>query len=409
MPIKIMMPALSPTMTEGNLTRWLKKEGDNITSGEVIAEIETDKATMEVEAADEGILAKIIVNAGTENVPVNSLIAIILEEDEDIKIVDDFCNSILQDDNNSHLIETNPDTEENNLTIQHEEQKTDRKIFISPLARKIAQLEKINISNIVGTGPHGRIIKADLLTANSIVTVEEVKINDTSANIVANSNLRKTIAKRLIQSKQSIPHFYLSIECNFDQLIKIRTEINDLISHDNSQKLSLNDFIILAVSKSLRDVPQANSSWNENNIVYYHDIDISVAVAIEGGLITPIIKKADQKSLVQISTEMKQLAKKAKENKLTLAEFQGGSFSISNLGMYGIKKFSAIINPPQSCILAIGANSKRPVIIDDKISIANIADITLSCDHRVVDGVIGANFLAAFKKYIEQPTLMLIN
>ncbi|MGI4775674.1 MAG: pyruvate dehydrogenase complex dihydrolipoamide acetyltransferase [Janthinobacterium lividum] len=409
MPIKILMPALSPTMTEGNLTRWLKKEGDIIKSGQVIAEIETDKATMEVEAADEGILAKIIISAGTENVPVNSLIAILLEEDEDKALLEDFEIKALPIKLPLEITkEIDSNNEDAKVKIDPSYEKEGKRIFASPLARRIAQLEEIDLNNIAGSGPHGRIIRADLVSLEQILPKNDMVVDNSEFNIVLNNNLRKIIAKRLVQSKQNIPHFYLSIECNLDKLIKVREEINELTKSDKSKKLSVNDFVILAVAKALKDVPEANSSWEEEGIRYYSNIDISVAVAIEGGLITPIIRKADQKTVIQISTEMKNLAGRAKENKLTPQEFQGGSFSISNLGMYGIKKFNAIINPPQSCIIAIGANSKRPVIINDEIKIANIVDVTLSCDHRVVDGVVGANFLTAFKKYIEQPILMLV-
>ncbi|NDE19224.1 MAG: pyruvate dehydrogenase complex dihydrolipoamide acetyltransferase [Alphaproteobacteria bacterium] len=327
MPIKILMPALSPTMTEGNLAKWVKKEGEKISAGEVIAEIETDKATMEVEAVDEGIIAKILIPEGTEGVQVNSLIAVLVEGDEG---------------------------------------DADVEAFIAKFRDK-----------------------------------EEYCL-------VPNNNMRKVIAKRLLESKLTVPHFYLSIECVMDSVLNVRAQINANFESDKDKRLSVNDFIILACGKALKEVPAANASWTDSAIMLYNNVDISVAVAIEGGLITPIIKNADQKDIVKISSEMKDLAKRARENALAPEEFQGGGFSISNLGMYGIKSFSAIVNPPQGCIMAVGMSSKRPVIIGDKVEIRTIMDVTLSCDHRVVDGAVGAEFLAAFKKYIEAPILMFV-
>lgn len=411
MPIKILMPALSPTMTEGNLAKWLKKEGDKISPGEVIAEIETDKATMEVEAVDEGIIGKIVVPAATENVPVNSVIALLLEEGEGIEVLKDF--KVEAPKNNSAAAQV---TQSSAPAIANEAikkpqdsmQNNSKRIFASPLAKRIAQNDGIDLNNIQGSGPHGRIVKADLHGAANSSGKKTLSRNPVESRVVPNNNIRKIIAKRLIESKQTIPHFYLSIECKVDKLLQMREDINETFGDNKSKKLSVNDFVILAVARALRDVPEANSSWEDAGIRYYNNVDVSVAVAIEGGLITPVIRNADQKDVIQISSEMKILALKARENKLTPEEFQGGGFSISNLGMYGIKSFSAIINPPQSCILAVGASSKRAVIIDNEVKTATIMDVTLSCDHRVVDGAVGANFLSAFKKYIEKPTLMLI-
>lgn len=412
MPIKILMPALSPTMTEGNLAKWLKKEGDKVAPGDVIAEIETDKATMEVEAVEEGIIGKIIVVAATENVPVNSLIALLLEEGEDPSILENFVIDIPKSTNSTvQSVEiSNTDTQTlptNAYDIKHEANINSR-VFASPLARKIAEIEAIDLNNVAGTGPHGRIVKADLQGAKSSSSKNILTRCSVESKIVPNNNVRKIIAKRLVESKQTIPHFYLSIECNVDRLLQTREDINESFASDKSKKLSVNDFIVLAIAKSLKDVPEANSSWQEAGIHYYNNVDVSVAVAIEGGLITPVVRNADQKDIMQISSEVKSLAARARENKLLPQEFQGGGFTVSNLGMYGIKSFSAIINPPQSCILAIGASSKRAVVINDEIKISTIMDVTLSCDHRVVDGAIGANFLQAFKKYIEKPALILI-
>lgn len=414
MPIKILMPALSPTMTVGNLARWLKKEGDIVSPGEVIAEIETDKATMEVEAVDAGTIAKIVVSGGSENVEVNSLIAVLLEEDEDISALDkfDFSNVVKS---TAPVTETYSEAAKTNLhqsdttSQQLESDNCSReRILVSPLARRLAKIENIKLEGIKGSGPHGRIIKNDILNIPKTPIKAALVRNTEESYVVSNNNIRKIIAKRLVESKQTIPHFYLSIECNIDKLLQIRSDINESNNDDKSKKISVNDFVIAAVAKSLQIVPEANASWEDSCIRYYNNVDISVAVAIDGGLITPIIKNADLKSINDISLEMKTLSKKARENKLMPEEFQGGNFSISNLGMYGIKNFNAIINPPQSCILAVGASTERPVVINNNIQIANIMDITLSCDHRVVDGAVGAKFLTAFKNYMEKPALILI-
>ena len=402
MPIEILMPALSPTMKEGNLAKWLKIEGERIKPGDVIAEIETDKATMEVEAVDSGILGKIIIPSGSQNVPVNSLIALIIEDGEDHKILEEYniknitIHDIVKTQKNNH----NPEDKNQKEVKEH---KNGTRIFASPLAKRLAEQNNIDLTQIQGTGPSGRIVKNDVThfqsaSPNSRNLVEYIEI--------PNSNIRKIIAKKLTESKQNIPHFYLSIECNIDTLIKARISLNDAAV--DRYKLSVNDFVIKASAMALRDVPEANSSWSDSAILRYNNVDISVAVAIDGGLITPIIRNADMKSIQNISNEMKDLAAKARENKLIPEQFQGGSFSISNLGMYGVKKFNAIINPPQSCILAIGANSERAIVVDGKIVIAHVMDVTLSCDHRVVDGAIGAKFLAAFKKYIENPILFFV-
>jgi len=413
MPIKILMPALSPTMTEGNLSKWFKKQGDKISAGEVIAEIETDKATMEVEAVDEGIIAKILVPEGAEGVPVNSLIAVLIEEDEKDADIDGFiAKNQSQPISAANVVSEAIPVAKNIVSpvlpnSKEDNSKTKNRIFASPLAKRIASIEGIPLANIVGSGPHGRIVKADVLAFEKNIS-GMVRRNNEEYLLVPNSNMRKIIAKRLLESKLTVPHFYLSIECVMDDVLKLREQINATFADDKSKKLSVNDFIILASAKALKEVPAANASWTDNAIMMYNNVDISVAVAIDGGLITPIIKNADQKDITKISSEMKDLAKRARENSLSPEEFQGGGFSISNLGMYGIKNFSAIINPPQGCIMAVGASSKRPVVINDKLEIRTIMDVTLSCDHRVVDGAVGAEFLAAFKKYIEAPILVFI-
>ncbi|HJD58391.1 MAG TPA: pyruvate dehydrogenase complex dihydrolipoamide acetyltransferase [Rickettsia endosymbiont of Ceroptres masudai] len=408
MPIKILMPALSPTMTEGNLARWLKKEGDKVNPGEVIAEIETDKATMEVAAVDEGILAKIVIPQNSQNVPVNSLIAVLSEEGEAKTDIDAF----IAKNNNvspSPKADANLPKPHENIAkvavIKHDASK----IFASPLAKRLARMGNIRLESVKGSGPHGRIVKQDILSYTpNIVHNKIVSRNPEEYRLVPNNNIRKIIAKRLLESKQTVPHFYLSIECNVDKLLDIREDINKSFSEDKSTRISVNDFIILAVAKALQEVPNANASWGEDAIRYYNNVDISVAVAIENGLVTPIVKNANQKNIIELSREMKELIKKAKDNKLTPEEFQGGGFTISNLGMYGIKNFNAIINPPQSCIMGVGASAKRAIVKNDQVIIATIMDVTLSADHRVVDGAVGAEFLAAFKKFIESPALMLI-
>ncbi|HJD57476.1 MULTISPECIES: pyruvate dehydrogenase complex dihydrolipoamide acetyltransferase [unclassified Candidatus Tisiphia] len=413
MPIKILMPALSPTMTEGNVSKWLKKEGDKVVPGDVIAEIETDKATMEVESVDEGVLAKIIVPQGTENVAVNSLIAVLLEEGEDISLLDNF---IASSDNVAKSSEKPAivveESKSVNLTPENKTIKDTARVYASPLARRLAAIDNIDLSNIQGSGPHGRIIKKDVLSylvqPTNSGKIRAVNRNNQEYRSVPNNNIRKIIAKRLLESKQTIPHFYLSIECNMDKLLDIREDINKSLIEESNIKISVNDFVILAVAKALKIVPEANASWDESAIRYYNNVDVSVAVAIDNGLITPIVRNADQKDLVTLSRELQTLIKKARDNKLTPEEFQGGGFSVSNLGMYGVKSFNAIINPPQSCILAIGASSKRPIVDNDQIKIATMMDVSLSSDHRVVDGAVGAKFLTSFKKFIESPALMLI-
>ena len=420
MPIEILMPALSPTMKEGNLAKWIKKEGDKIKAGEVIAEIETDKATMEVEAVDEGILGKIIVPGGTENVAVNSLIALVLEEGEDKSQLDSY-----QTKSGSAPAKTEAKTEikkEEVPTVKSTSSETtpasnNSKIAASPLAKRIAKENNVNLSGIRGSGPHGRIIKDDVLGAKSSgttsVTNGVVSRNPEEYRISKNNNVRKVIAKRLLESKQTVPHFYLSVDLKIDKLLNFRQDLNSVAALDAAgnptYKVSVNDLIIKAVAMALKKVPEANSTWTDEAILLYNNVDVSVAVAIDGGLITPIVRNADQKTIPAISLEMKQLISKAKAGKLQPEEFQGGGFSISNLGMFGIDSFQAIVNPPQSCILAVGAGVKKPVIEHDKIEMRDVMNVTLSSDHRSVDGAVGAEFLQALRKFVENPILMLIS
>ena len=430
MPIEILMPALSPTMTEGNLAKWNVKEGDKIKSGQVIAEIETDKATMEVEAVDEGVIGKIMIPAGTEAVKVNQLIALLLEEGEDKKVLDGYqprhpvggaaaaqdpkqkaqdpapVQSASQDDVKVGVSQALPMAATG----------TGGRVFASPLAKRIAANEGVQLQLVQGSGPHGRVVKEDVLKFVQSGGAAKGRVVRSAVEFTKqpNNNMRKVIARRLTESKQTVPHFYLSVDCELDALMDVRKQINfDAESRAGKDKkpeykLSVNDFIIKASALALKKVPAANASWSDEAILLYNNVDISVAVAIDGGLITPIVKNADQKTVITISNEMKDLASRARQNKLAPEEFQGGGFSISNLGMYGIKHFAAIVNPPQGCILAVGAGEERVVVKHGKMEVKNLMTVTLSVDHRVVDGAVGAEFLQAFKHYVESPALMLI-
>ena len=425
MSVDILMPALSPTMEEGTLSKWLVKEGDKVESGDLIAEIETDKATMEVEAIEDGIIGKILVSEGQESIKVNSPIAILLSEGENLSE-----NAISTDSNKEIKKEVQKEVQKNkenvvqindiknndeisksisdNTTKSYFKPDKLERIFVSPLAKRIAKQRDIPLSSIKGSGPHGRILKIDVDNFD-IKKIEYSSLNNLESNnfeIVKNSAMRKTIAERLVKSKNEAPHFYLSLDCNIDELLKVRKAINS--KSNDEYKISVNDMIIKASSAALLKVPKANASWENENTKYFNNTDISVAVAIEGGLITPIVKNVQSKGLLEISMDMKDLANKAKDGKLQPEEYLGGSFSISNLGMYGIKEFSAVINPPQGCILAVGSGEKRPIVINNEISIATIMTVTLSCDHRVVDGAVGAEFLSEFKNFIENPSLMLL-
>lgn len=433
MPTKILMPALSPTMTEGNLVRWLKNEGDQIESGDIIAEIETDKATMEVEAVDEGKLAKILIPEGTEDVKVNSLIAVLLEEGEGPEALDGLDTSSQEassasesaapaEEPASALEKSNSSAQSNGQAPASPTQSGER-LFASPLARRIAGQEGIELSGITGTGPRGRIVKSDVeaalasgksipsQAASSLSPVGPLSPRPGDGLFPAYrdekmSNMRKVIAKRLTEAKQEVPHFYLTVDCELDTLLTARKQLNETLPDD--QRISVNDFVIKATAQALKAVPSANASYIDGVMRQYETADVSVAVAVEGGLVTPIVRDADHKSLGTISSEMKELVKKARDGKLRPEEFQGGTFSISNLGMFGVKNFSAVINPPQGCILAVGAGEKRPVVRGDSLEIATVMTCTLSVDHRVVDGAVGAEFLKHFKRALENPVLMIL-
>ncbi len=433
MPINVLMPALSPTMTEGNLAKWLKKEGDPIKAGDVIAEIETDKATMEVEAVDEGRLGKILVAAGTEGVKVNDVIAVILEEGEDATSIKAGAPAAAPAPKSTAasipapVIATAVSPAPSGSAQTATPAGAGGRVFASPLAKRIAQEHGLDLSRIIGTGPNGRVVRADVEKAKAgggtkpapsaaKPAAQAPAVSGTQGfgepefELVPHTTMRKTIARRLQELKQFVPHFYLQIDCEIDRLLKVREEINAGAPKDGPgvYKLSVNDFILKASALALKQVPAANASWSDDGVKLYRTADISVAVAIPNGLITPIIRRAEEKRLSEISSEMKELAGRAKLGKLKPEEYTGGGFSLSNLGMFGIKNFAAIINPPQGCILSVGAGIQQPVVRDGTMAVATLMGCTLSVDHRVVDGAIGAEFLSAFKRLIENPLAMLV-
>ena len=342
------------------------------------------------------------------------MIAILIEDNENESVLAEFiakeasANSVAAEDNSDkkQLLPAVLNNTHNSQPMQTPLATSSGRVFASPLARRVAAIDGVSLANIRGSGPHGRIVKADVVSSGQVKG--KIFRHAEEFRLLPNNNMRKIIAKRLLESKLTVPHFYLAIDCMMDALLEARVQVNNTLGEDKNKKLSVNDFVILAAAKALKDVPAANASWSDEAIKIYNNVDISIAVAIDGGLITPLIRNADQKDIIKISTEMKDLAKRARENSLKPEEFQGGGFSISNLGMYGIKSFNAIVNPPQGCILAVGMSSKRAVVVEDRIEMGTVMDVNLSCDHRVVDGAVGAQFLAAFKKYIESPILMFI-
>jgi pyruvate dehydrogenase E2 component (dihydrolipoamide acetyltransferase) len=445
MSIDILMPALSPTMEEGTLAKWHVKVGDTVKAGDVIAEIETDKATMEVEAVDEGVIEAILVEAGTENVKVNAQIAKLVGEGESpapppAKPVDkqDTTKAVSSPDKQDKPAsvapvqaagETAAPAKPAPAAAQSTAQAGDR-VFASPLARRLASAANLDLKTIPGSGPHGRVVKADVEAAGKgaapaakaapptaapapaaapakAPTLEQQGIPAGSYDLVPLDMMRKTIARRLTDSFRDVPHFPLTIDLEIDALLAARAKINGLLE-GQGVKVSVNDIIIKAVAVALKRVPEANASYSPEGIAMHHHADIAVAVAIDGGLITPIIRAAETKGLAQISTEMKDLAARAKTKKLKPEEFQGGTFSVSNLGMFGIKAFASIINQPQGAIMSVGAGEQRPVVKNGELAVATVMTITLTCDHRVVDGAIGAKFLAAFKPLIEEPLTLLV-
>ncbi|MGB6815920.1 MAG: pyruvate dehydrogenase complex dihydrolipoamide acetyltransferase [Pseudolabrys sp.] len=448
MPTNILMPALSPTMEKGNLAKWLKKEGDKIKSGDVIAEIETDKATMEYEAVDDGTLAKIVVPEGTQDVAVNSLIAVLANEGEDVKAA---ASASAKAPAPKKGEPKKPDAKqaapapETRATPAAQSQASPvqrgesvrpagaNRIFSSPLARRLAMESNIDLNRVQGSGPHGRVIARDIEQAKSGKGLRTPSAAPAGAGLVApamsdaqiralyeegsyelipHDGMRRTIAQRLTASVQTIPHFYETMDCDIGRLMAAREEINAAAPKNKdgkpAYKLSVNDFVIKALALALQRIPDANVSWTEAGLLKHKHSDIGVAVALPGGLITPIVRNAESKSLSTISNEMRDLAKRARDRKLKPHEYQGGTSSVSNLGMYGIKDFTAVINPPQSTILAVGTGEERAVVRNGKIEAATIMSVTLSCDHRAVDGALGAELIGAFKTLIENPVMMVV-
>ena len=455
MPINITMPALSPTMEEGTLAKWHVKEGDSVSSGDVIAEIETDKATMEVEAVDEGTIGKILVSEGSENVKVNAVIAVLLEEGESASDIDEAAPAPTTEAPKTEAPKDEPKADAEEPKAEEKSKDTPKapssssdakpapeplpapksdgkRVFASPLARRLAKDAGIDLAAVSGSGPKGRVIKADIekakkdgvstkpgtapatgaplaagLGKNQVLAMYEEGTYD----LVPNDGMRKTVAARLTESKQTVPHFYLTLDCNIDALMKAREEINAAAPKDKDgkpgYKLSVNDFIMKAWAIALQQVPKANATWAGDSILYHHRSDVAVAVAVPGGLFTPVVKSCDTKSLRQISDEVKDLATRARSKKLAPHEYQGGASAVSNLGMYGIKHFGAVINPPHGTILAVGAGEERVYAEKGQIKTGSFMTVTLSCDHRSVDGALGAEVLAAFKKLIETPVMML--
>ena len=421
MAIKILMPALSPTMEEGTLTKWLVKEGDTVESGDVMAEIETDKATMEFEAVDEGIIGTIIISEGTSGVKVNEPIAILLEEGEDASFVETVSSSKSLEPTKEEVPDEAvvPEINKKNLSLAIKS----NRIFATPLARRIAEKKGLELKNFKGSGPHGRIVKIDVeaekvvISAASVAlpivssaTSDSIKLiyQDREYSEIALDGMRKVIASRLTVAKQTIPHFYLRRSVQLDNLLKIRSEMN--IGLINSGiKISVNDFIVKASALALQDVPEANVVWAQDRILQLKASDVAVAVSVEGGLFTPVIQDSENKSLSALSLEMKDLASRARGKKLLPHEYQGGSFAISNLGMMGVENFDAVINPPHGSILAVGAGMKQPVVnANGNLGIATVMSMTLSVDHRAIDGALGAEFLAKISDYLENPLAMLV-
>ena len=444
MPINITMPALSPTMEEGNLAKWLVKEGDKVSPGDVIAEIETDKATMEVEAVDEGTVAKIVVAAGTQGVKVNSLIAVLAGEGEDASAA---AAAPAAAPAKAEAAPAKAEAAPAQAAAAPAAagpapvSASGERIFASPLARRLASQNGLDLKAIAGSGPHGRIVQRDIeaalksgtgkaAPAAAAAPAEAPKAAAAAApagpskeqvlklfaegsyELVPHDGMRKTIAKRLTESKQTIPHFYVSLDCELDALLALRAQLNDAApkSKDGkpAYKLSVNDMVIKAMALALRDVPDANVSWTDDAMVKHKHADVGVAVSIPGGLITPIIRSAEQKALSTISNEMKDLGQRAKDRKLKPEEYQGGTTAVSNMGMMGVKSFSAVVNPPHATILAVGAGEQRPVVRNGALAVATVMTVTLSTDHRCVDGALGAELLGAFKGYIENPMSMLV-
>ena len=441
MATNILMPALSPTMEEGKLAKWLVKEGDTVKSGTILAEIETDKATMEFEAVDEGRIGKILVAEGSEGVKVNSPIAVLLEEGESADAAPKAAASktdipaAMKDIGDAVKAEVAPKAAAPATAAPAPVAKTDgARVFASPLAKRIAAEKGIDIAALTGTGPRGRIVKSDVENAKpgaakpaagapaaasgggipGVAPLPDARLLYPAGSYeeIPHDNMRKAIAKRLTSAKTLIPHYYLTVDCNLNALMAVREKMNAAAPKGKDKvpayKLSVNDFIMKASAMALMKHPDVNASWTDTAILKHKDADVGVAVALDFGLITPIIFKAQTKGLVEISNEVKELAGLAKAKKLKPSQYEGGGFSVSNLGMYGIKNFTSIINPPQSCIIAVGAGEERAIVVNGKIEVATVMTVTMSADHRVVDGGTGAKFLQTLKQFIEEPASMLL-
>ncbi|MCY4098688.1 MAG: pyruvate dehydrogenase complex dihydrolipoamide acetyltransferase [Rhodospirillales bacterium] len=424
MPTLIRMPALSPTMTEGTLARWLKKEGDGVEPGDVIAEIETDKATMEVEAVDEGTLGKILVADGTEGVAVNSVIAVLMGEGEDSQALEEVAADLDEPSaprpaaiTESSSPEPAPAAETSSDAASapapapvtaaplQPASKVDR-VAASPLARRMASQSGLDLGSIRGSGPHGRIVKADIDRVLQAGIVPAAGEAEQPPERIELSNVRKVIAARLLEAKQTIPHFYLEADAEAGALLDLRRRINaDL---ERERRVTVNDLVVKATAMALRRVPQVNSAWGGDHIVRHRQVHVAVAVAVDDGLFTPVVRNTDRKGILAIAGEIRALVDKTRSGKLMPEEYQGGTFSVSNLGMYGIEAFAAVINPPQGGILAVGAATERPIVRDGAVKSAPVMTLTLSGDHRVIDGAIGARWLAELRAFIEDPALMLV-
>jgi len=442
----ILMPALSPTMEEGKLARWLVKEGDTVKSGDILAEIETDKATMEFEAVDEGRIGKILVPEGSEGVKVNAPIAVLLGDDEKPGDVD--ISAAMKNIGEAVKAEVPKKAEASAKTEQAGKVETPKaettptaskvpsapshdgdRIFASPLARRIAAQKGVDLAALSGTGPRGRIVKSDVESAKpgakpaaaapkgeaagagmAVAPLPDARLFYKAGEYeeIPHDSMRKAIAKRLTSAKALIPHYYLTIDCNLTALMTTRAALNEAAGKNAAYKLSVNDFVVKASAMALMKHPDVNASWTDTAILRHKHADVGIAVAIPSGLITPIVFAAETKGLAAISNEVKELAVKAKDKKLKPSEYEGGGFSVSNLGMFGIKSFTSIINPPQSCIIAVGAGEERAIVVNGKVEIATMMTITMSCDHRVVDGATGAKFLQTLKRFIEEPASMLL-
>lgn len=433
MAIEIKLPSVAAGMEEATLVRWVKIEGETVTKGETLAELETDKAVMEMEAEASGTLGRVLVPDQTDGVPVGTVIGVLMEPGEDASVLDGYQEAQSAADDPDEVAAEKPTGEAEPVAASMApangvagNDSSGERIFASPLARRLAAEHGVELVQLTGSGPHGRIVKLDVeraceatrssagtRTSTSWVQSAAAEVpaaaREDRVSSIPHSGMRKTIARRLSESKQQVPHFYLTMDCQVDELLALRARLNAKGANaDRSYRLSVNDFVVFAVAKALRRVPEVNASWSDEAMLSYRDVDISVAVATDGGLVTPVIREADRKGLSEISHEIRELVGKARDNRLAPADYQGGGFTISNLGMYGVREFAAIINPPQSAILAVGAVEKRPIVRDDQLEVGSMTTLTLSADHRVVDGAVGARFLSELRAMLEDPMELMV-